>query len=201
MFKLTLLLSAAIFLVLLIGGEDRGQLRPGLAAAIQTPAEERPAAPAEVVAAPADQVEPADIAPATAPVIVADAAPAAPLPAPVVPEAEAEAEVFSLATFAETAPETAGDTALDAPAAAEVLAAEPATETAAPAGSEGPVAIVDAQSVNVRSGPGTDFAVLTRLAQGEQVTLIGDAGEGWALIRIEGDGVEGYVSTRYISAR
>ena len=33
MFKLTALLCAAMFMALLIGGEDRGQLRPGLAKA------------------------------------------------------------------------------------------------------------------------------------------------------------------------
>jgi hypothetical protein len=205
MFKLTLLLSAAIFLVLLIGGEDRGQLRPGLVAASLLPAEPAvavPAAPAQADPAPADLAA-ADIAPATAPVVVSDAAqPAlAPQPDAALPATEAEVAVFSLATFADPPPP-----ADDAPAAepADTTLAQAVedtvADTVADAGSAGPVAIVDAQSVNVRSGPGTDFVVLTRLQRGEEVIRIGDAGNGWALVRIEGDGVEGYVSTRYLSA-
>jgi hypothetical protein len=204
MFRLTLLLGAAIFLVLLIGGEDRGQMRPGLAAADRLP----PPAVVRVAAdpAPATVVEeqPADIAPATEPVVVTSAAPA--------PDARAEPpavedtpEVFSLATFADTTDTASAGPAValpteqagDAPLVAEAVATPP---TAEQAGDAGAVVIVDAQSVNVRSGPGTEFSVLTRLSQGEAVRQIGDAGNGWALVLIEGDGVEGYVSMRYLTA-
>lgn len=177
MFKLTLVLCATLFLVMLIGGDNGGQLRPGLAAATVASVPE----PTPVVAEVADPVieeQPAlaDQAPATTPVVMA-----APTAAPVVSDQpEAEAEVFSLATFAD--PATA-----------------PTETPATPTSAGGDLAVVSARAVNVRSGPGTDFDILTRLGQGEAVTRIGDAGNGWALIRIEGDGVEGYVSTDYLA--
>lgn len=189
MFKLTLLLGAAIFLVLLIGGEDRGQLRPGLAAAALAPAQ--PVADVAAAPAAAQPDDAADIAPATAPVVVAAAAPSPAAPAAGPESAPVatgeEPAVFSLATFADPA------------RAAAPAEAAPSVAQAEDGGGAGPVVIVDAESVNVRSGPGTEFVVLTRLSRGEAVTQIGDAGNGWALVRMEGDGVEGYVAMRFLT--
>ncbi len=206
MFKLTLLLGAAIFLVLLIAGEDRGQMRPGLAAAAAMPSGPAPApapvtpavARASAVPTPADPTPaiptpavptPADIAPATAPVTVArPVAPVAPVAEPQPGDAAGDPTVFSLATLADGTPATPPTTT------------PPAATGAATGAAAGSVAVVDARSVNVRSGPGTGFAVLTRLARGEEVARIGDAGNGWTLIRIEGDGVEGYVAAELLAA-
>ncbi|MGL4322198.1 MAG: SH3 domain-containing protein [Paracoccaceae bacterium] len=178
MFKLIALLCAAMFTVLLIGGEDRGQLRPGL--------ENAPAITAESTPAPAEQ---APVLVAAAPVAAADAAPAevASVSAPVTvesattPETEAAITetVFSLANYSNEAP-------------VEAAPVEPQTA--------GDLAYVDAQSVNVREGPGTQNAVLTKLTRGEAVTIVSTDDTGWARIRLEGDGIEGFMSMEYLSA-
>src|SRR3990167_4139741 len=64
----------------------------------------------------------------------------------------------------------------------------------------GRVLYIDAKSVNVRSGPGKDFAVVDRLKRDEAVLVVseGEGPDGWSLIRIEGDGVEGYVAARLL---
>lgn len=95
------------------------------------------------------------------------------------------------------------DIAVFAPAA-PVMATPVALETAptvAPVADTGKVLFIGAKSVNVRSGPGKDFAVVSRLARGEAVLVVADGeGEnGWSLIRIEGDGVEGYVASRLLT--
>ena len=64
----------------------------------------------------------------------------------------------------------------------------------------GDIKQIVARSANVRSGPGKDFAVIGRLVQGESVLVAAedDMADGWSLIRIEGDGVEGYVASRLL---
>ncbi len=60
---------------------------------------------------------------------------------------------------------------------------------------------VSANSANVREGPGTVFAVLGSLGQGEQVLVLSEESpiEGWSRVRLEGDGIEGYIATRLLS--
>jgi uncharacterized protein YgiM (DUF1202 family) len=172
MFKLTALLCVSMFLTMMVGGEDRGQLRPGLAQAALE-AEQNPVPPqaeaAEVVLVAAEPVAPADIAPAATPVVVEQAA---------APVEGATQEVFSLSTFAD------GTT-------------EPATD-AAPV--DGTLAYVSGRSVNVREGPGKENTVLTKLSRGEAVTVVSQDDTGWSRIRMEGDGLEGYVSTEFLTA-
>lgn len=147
MFRLTLLLSGAIFLAMMIGGQDRGQLRFGLMQPAET------ARPAPVRAAPpAPEVEPVAFVP-TAPVVVKPAAPAPPPAA--LPEA---AEVAAAAT----------------------------------------ILYVDATRVNVREGPGRGHAVIGRLSRGEAVEVVAGDVDGWSLIRIEGDGLQGYVASQLL---
>jgi uncharacterized protein YgiM (DUF1202 family) len=76
-----------------------------------------------------------------------------------------------------------------------------ATPAPAPVAGGGKVLFVGSKSVNVRSGPGKDFAVVSRLARGEAVLVVadGEGPDGWSLIRIEGDGVEGYVAARLLT--
>jgi hypothetical protein len=177
MFKLTALLCAAMFGVFLIAGEDRGQLRPGLAnaarVAAETPAPVAEPAPVVVAAAPADPQPAADVAPVQTPVTVEPVT---------TPETETAIEdtVFSLANY--------GDN-------------PPADQTATAASDNvGNVGYVDAEEVNVRQGPGTDNPVLTRLNRGEAVTIVATDANGWARIRIEGDGIEGFMSMDYLSS-
>lgn len=188
MFKLTAVLCAAMFGVLLIAGEDRGQLRPGLANAPVAVAEpvgiEQMAA---VVVASADAA-PADIASVSTPVTVTQVT---------TPETEAAiAEtVFSLANFGD-------DAQVAETAAVGAQTTSPQTTGSQTPGSQpaGALAYVDAEQVNVREGPGTANAVLTRLSRGEAVTIVATDATGWARIRIEGDGIEGFISMDYLTA-
>ncbi|MES2666392.1 MAG: SH3 domain-containing protein [Pseudomonadota bacterium] len=182
MLRLTVLLCAGMFAALLIGGEDRGQLRPGLALA---KAEGRlnlaPAPPPEVL--PVVAVQPA---PKIAPRVTQVLKPAAPRPA-VVPAAATPRSV------AQPVFTLSGQTAAPLP--------EPEIDRQAtpPTLSEGQVWYVTAKSVNVRQGPSTEAAVLGKLGQGEAATVMWQEGDDWARIIIEGDGLEGYVATRFLS--
>lgn len=75
----------------------------------------------------------------------------------------------------------------------EYRTAAPATATDNPA-----LWVVDATALNVRSGPSTGHGVLDRLTRGEEVLVLSDNGAGWLQIRIEGDGVEGWVSRKLL---
>lgn len=76
-----------------------------------------------------------------------------------------------------------------------------AVVVAAAAPATGRVMYVLPKSLNVRAGPGTDNEVLDRLTKGEAVLVVaeGEGPDGWSLIRIEGDGVEGYVASRLLT--
>ena len=117
--------------------------------------------------------DPAKIAPEAAPVELATFVPVAP-PAPAVP-----APVIKVAAAQPAAP----DVVVETPPVLPVL----------------PVRYVKAGSVNMRDGPSTRSAVIGRLTRNEAVSLVGDAGDGWVLIRIEGDGAEGYVAARLLT--
>ena len=188
MLRLTLILCIGLFAALMIAGEDRGQLRPGLAdAAAKKPLTE------VATATKADSVAPAVV---EEPVTRVAAAPAVEAtPAPVVARAEpepyveperklvtrVEEPVFSLASVG-TEP---------------VPALEPQPELAD--GSTGTIWYVVANSVNVRAEPSTEAEVLGKLGSGEAALLVQAVDDEWARIVIQGDGVEGFVALRYLS--
>jgi len=64
---------------------------------------------------------------------------------------------------------------------------------------------VSATTLNVRSGPGTEFEILAKLTEGNMVTITETAGESWVKIEVSvWDGLdlstlEGYVFTKYLS--
>ncbi len=62
-----------------------------------------------------------------------------------------------------------------------------------------PVWYVTAKRVNVRAGPSTDDPVVDSIARNEAVLVVSGASADWVEIRIEGDGVAGYVAARYLS--
>lgn len=62
-----------------------------------------------------------------------------------------------------------------------------------------PVLYVNSKSVNVRGGPSTDYEVVGRLVRAEAVTVVSAAVDGWVQIRIEGDGVEGFIAARLLT--
>ena len=164
MIRLILLLGVGLFAAMLIGGQDRGQLRFGLMATKEVPAV---AAAVEVVAA-----EPSAVEAAVAQVIAAPAAP------PLEDVSYAPAEPV-----------------MSAPPV------DPAGVVPQPTADAAKILFVAAKSVNVREGPGKDFGIVSRLVRGEAVLVVsaGEGPDGWSLIRIEGDGVEGYVASRLLS--
>lgn len=85
--------------------------------------------------------------------------------------------------------------------ASDSEAAAPATQTAsaAPAPAEQSMGsapgIVTGGTINVRSGPGTDYSKVTMLSTGKKVTLIGKAGDWY---HVSFDGMNGYIFSEYI---
>lgn len=73
-------------------------------------------------------------------------------------------------------------------AVVEEIAAEPIID----------VWFVTARSVNVRAGPSTSNGVLGRVVYAEAVELLSDPTDDWVHIRIEGDGVEGFMASRFL---
>ena len=61
------------------------------------------------------------------------------------------------------------------------------------------VRYVSAQAVNVRVGPSTRDAVMDTLRRGEAVTVVGVESNGWARVRVEGDGIDGFMSMSFLS--
>jgi hypothetical protein len=186
MLRLTLILCIGLFAALMIAGEDRGQLRPGLADAAAT----APLAAAESPE-PADPVEPLTVvdaapAPAAPRTQPAEVVAAAPEPEPYVEPAREVVTVLEEPVFS-----------LAASGNETVAAAEPEPE--ALADGAGTIWYVVANSVNVRAGPSTDAEVLGKLGTGEATLLVQSVDDEWARIVIQGDGVEGFIAKRYLS--
>jgi uncharacterized protein YgiM (DUF1202 family) len=53
--------------------------------------------------------------------------------------------------------------------------------------------------VNVRGGPSTQDAVVGRLTRGEAVMVVWVEDNGWARIRVEGDGIDGYMAMDFLT--
>jgi uncharacterized protein YgiM (DUF1202 family) len=177
MLRLTVLLTISMVLALMIAGEDRGQLRPGLA---KVAAE----GPVPAAAALVPEVEVVVAKPEAKPVVEVVAA-AAPSPAPYVePVREVvqavEEPVFTLSALPNEA----------VPGATEAQASR----------AEGQIYYVTASSVNVREAPSTEASILGKLGTGEAALVITDVDGEWARIVIQGDGMEGYVAMRFLSA-
>lgn len=153
MLRMLLLLSAVLFITLLVGGRDAGQLRPGLMAKRESAPDVQKPLPAEPEAV-------------------------AYIPEPV--RTNSLPVVLPMASPAPSAPPA--DLAAPAPTASTDLR------------------YVTGRAVNVRGGPSTGHPVIGSLVQGEAVRIIHDSGNGWAHILIEGDGIDGYISTRFLSA-
>lgn len=57
---------------------------------------------------------------------------------------------------------------------------------------------VNAVRANVRGGPSKGYEVIGRVNQGEEVEIISGPEDGWLQIRIQGDGIEGWVAASLI---
>lgn len=170
MIRLTLLLCAGLFAALQFGGEDRGQVRFGLVA--------QPKA-----------VETVAIAAEASPAVMVDAS--THLAAqPVVIHQQVVISDISNASFVPEKP------VMVAPAVPEQDLTNAATTPKVDR-----IMKVNANSANVRGGPGTDYSVMGKLTRGEAVMVVADAEtpEGWSHIRIEGDGIDGFIATRLLT--
>ena len=158
MFRYLLFFSIGLYLTLLIGGEDRGQLRAGLRGEYAI-----------------------DLTPPALP-----------------PVTMAEAEEPPAATLASAAP-TDTIRILPAPeqpqpASLTLAPSEPAlAQLDAPAL---PMGTITAQAANVRAEAGG--TVIGRVERGEIVQIVEQVGD-WMHVRIEGDGVEGFVHRSLIA--
>lgn len=117
-------------------------------------------------------------APAPEPAVQTEPAPA-PLPAALVE--------LAAATAMEATPEPAE------PVAAVAPEPEPEPEPAAL------IRYVTGKRVNVRSGPSTDYGILDQVVLGDAAEVISDPAADWVQIRIEGDGVEGWIAARFLT--
>jgi len=58
---------------------------------------------------------------------------------------------------------------------------------------------VTGSRVNVREGPSTDYTIMGKVVYGEAAEIISDPDADWVKIRIEGDGVEGFIMKRFMT--
>lgn len=210
MLRLTILLIVAMGFALETLGQDNGQLRPGLAKAAAEGRLDEVWAEARAKEAAADKTAEGAF------VDVAEAAPE-PEPQPALAPAPALAEaiepdlvvepvrevvqavedpVFTLESFGnEPVPGEAEARAGVEPEAAVQPEVQPDTM----AEDQGQVWYVKADSVNVRAEPSTEAEILGKLGNGEALLLVASVDNEWAKIVIQGDGIEGYVATRFLS--
>ncbi|MBC8254281.1 MAG: SH3 domain-containing protein [Ardenticatenia bacterium] len=121
----------------------------------------------------------------------------APRWSPTAPNIAATKTVIAFATFASLTAEAPTATPILAPSPSATVAPIP-TPTPQPAEL---TCTVQAGPLNIRKGPGTNQTVLSRLSQGESITVIAYAEDDqWARLRLASGG-EGWVSTRYIECQ
>ncbi len=131
-----------------------------------------------------------EVTPETAPVVVAaDQSVAAPAP-----EVTPVAMITPVAVMTPVAsPEPAVAEAVDEVMAEVEAEATPAAEP------ERIIWYVTGSRVNVREGPSTNYTVLGKVLYGDAAEIISDPNADWVKIRIEGDGVEGYIAKRFMT--
>lgn len=169
MIRWTIVLCLGLYLTLQLGGEDRGQKRLGLMEAEQ-----------EAMAAAAKQANPEMVEASKVAAIAPDVA-----PAPVVDVAFAPTAALINASVTDADPTPAPSPAADLAASSD--------------NALGQIMYVTGRSVNVRGGPSTRNAVVGKLGRGDAVSVVWVEENGWARIRVEGDGVDGYMSLSFLT--
>ena len=86
----------------------------------------------------------------------------------------------------------------------EEVAIAPETEVAPILGLESLVTALDLREVtgtrvNMRTGPGTNFDVITQLVQGDQAEVLQSSDNGWVNIRVLATGEEGWMAARLMT--
>lgn len=210
MLRLTILLIVAMGFALETLGQDNGQLRPGLAKAAAEGRLDEVWAEARAKEAAADKAAEGAF------VDVAEAAPKpdlppAPEPAPTLAEpvepdlvVEPVREVVQTVTDPVFTLESFGNEPVPGEAEARAgvepeAAVQPEVQPDTLAEDQGQVWYVKADSVNVRAEPSTEAEILGKLGNGEALLMVAVVDDEWARIVIQGDGVEGYVATRFLS--
>ena len=100
-------------------------------------------------------------------------------------------------TAAVIAPAVGGDQSVAEPAATPAQPVEPIPATLPPAGDPA-IAVVNTDLVNARTGPGTDFTIVTILGRGEEFKISGRdvTGKWWRVCCIEGE--EAWIVTDFV---
>lgn len=121
------------------------------------------------------------------------------VPAPVAAKPKvAEASTKPVVTFASMPLVESPKPVIEAAPKIELPAT--AVEQAAPVPDEIlSVLYVKGNSINVRGGPSTNDTIVGRLTRNEAVSVVSAEVDGWVQIRIEGDGIEGYVAARLLT--
>lgn len=163
MLRLLVILGLGLYSVMLIGGEDKGQLRAGLR---DVPEPEKPAPAPVAIEAAAPSEAPERVAAITLASLPAQ--PIRVLPPP--PRSEAPAGEV---------------TAADAGPVAEEADPETLANTK--------LAWVTANRANVRQAPSRQASVAGRVERGEALLVLWREPSGWVRVRVEGDGVDGFV--------
>lgn len=83
--------------------------------------------------------------------------------------------------------------------AAGVATAEAFIRAEPPARAED-IRVVSGSRVNMRSGPGTNYGVITVLVQGAETEVLEELDNGWVRLRVVATGEEGYMAGRLLSA-
>lgn len=60
--------------------------------------------------------------------------------------------------------------------------------------------LVDANRVNMRNGPSTNFQVIAKLARGDEVEVLQTPGDGWVKLRVVSTGRVGWMAERLLTA-
>ena len=166
-------------------GTDPATLTEVLAAEAVTPIAERidPAADEPVVAR-------ASLNLVTADEVLQDPTPVAQPPSP------APSETLSLQLLdvsePEASPEAAPEPQIILPSIA--FAGNTLEVSSATVAVQRDIRFVDGVSVNMRAGPGTEHAVVTRLDRNTQVEILQDTGSGWVQLRPLAGGPTGWVA-------
>ena len=130
----------------------------------------------------------------------------APVVAQITPGPRQQAPLFAPSKItAATAPKVVPAAATISPVIAKTRmpgpALRPSPEYRTPETSQvagGALWTVSANALNVRSGPSTSNRAVDRIRKGEQVLVVAQQ-SGWAHIKIEGDGVDGWVAARFLT--
>ena len=87
---------------------------------------------------------------------------------------------------------------------APVVAPDPVAADAEPAPVAAPLYLdfreITGNRVNVRNGPGTNYAVLARLNRGDEVVVLDDSGDGWLKLRLVGNNRVGWIADFLVTA-